>query len=217
MAFHGQAVTLAQQWGETDLLIGGLTALGAAEYQEGQREDAGRRYQQALELLQQRPDVTAEAVLRNNLGLVRQAAGDVGQAEQLFREALALNQASGSLEAEASNHVNLGILAEERHEYDVAEREFERALELDKAAEHRVDIAADLLRLSRIADRRGFPDRALAYSERAYRSYLAQGNRPQAVAALAVAVGFAKKLERVQEIARLEKELGDLTPSHSSR
>ena len=109
------------------------------------------------------------------------------------------------------------MLAEERHEYDLAEREFERALELDKAAVRRMDIAADLLRLSRIADRRGFPDQALAYSERAYRSYLAQGHRPQAASALAVAVDCAKKLGRVQDIARLKKELDDLTPSRSSR
>jgi tetratricopeptide (TPR) repeat protein len=72
-------------------------------------------------------------MLRNNLGLIRQAKGDVGQAEQLFRQAMALNQAAGHPAAEASNHVNLGILAEERREYEVAEREFERALELDKS------------------------------------------------------------------------------------
>ena len=42
---HGRAVSLAQQFGETDLLIAGLASLGAAEYQEGRTEEAGRRYQ----------------------------------------------------------------------------------------------------------------------------------------------------------------------------
>ena len=194
-----------------------LVAVGAAEYQEGRTEEADRRYQQALDLLQRAADQRTEAMLRNNFGLIRQATGDVGQAEQLFRQAMALNQAAGHPAAEASNHVNLGILAEERREYEVAEREFERALELDKTAERRAEIAADLLRLGRVAERRGFPDRGLAYSERAYRSYLAQGNQAQAIAAITFALDCARRLGLVEEVARLEKELIRLTGSRSGR
>ncbi len=180
-------------------------------------EHAEGLYQEALDLAQQRADQSAEATLRNNLGLVRLAKGEVELATQLFRQAMALNQAMGNLESEASNHVNLGMVAEDRHEYDVAEREFERALELDKAAEHRPEIAADLVRLGRVADRRGFPDRGLAYSERAYRSYLAQGDEAQAVSALTQAVACARKLGGDGEVARLEKELSQLTSSRSGR
>ena len=180
-------------------------------------EHAEGLYQEALDLAQQRADQSAEATLRNNLGLVRQAKGEVEQAVQMFGQAMALNQAMGNLESEASNHVNLGLLAEARREYDVAEREFERALELDKAAEYRPAIAADLVRLGLVADRRGFSDRGVAYLERAYRSYLAQGDQAQAVSALTQAVACAKELGGDGDIARLETELRRLTSSRSGR
>lgn len=109
------------------------------------------------------------------------------------------------------------MIAEARHDYDAAEREYERALELDKTVEQRMDIAADLLRLGRIADRRGFPDRGLIYSERAYRSYLAQGAFEQARSALSQAVACAKNVERAGDIARLELELNRLTTLHPVR
>ena len=80
-----------------------------------------------------------------------------------------------------------------------------------------MEIAADLLRLGRVADRRGFPDRGLAYSERAYRSYLAQGDRTQAISALTQAVSCARKLGGDSEVARLETELRRVTSSHSDR
>ena len=214
---HGQAVTLAQEVVAPGLLIRSLTAAGAAEHREGRMQEAERRYEQALDLAQQQGDQSAEAVLRNNLGLVRQGKGEAEEAAQLFRQAMALNQALGNFASEASNHVNLGILAEGRSEYDIAEREFERALELDKTAEHRTEIAADLLRLGRVADRRGFPDRALAYSERAYRSYLAQGDLTQAGAALTQAIIYARRFGAVEETARLEKELRVLVAPRTSR
>ena len=191
--------------------------MATAEHHAGSLQEAERRYEEALELAQQRGERSAEATLRNNLGLVREARGEVAQAEQLFRQAMALNQALGNLESEASNHVNLGMLAEARRDYEAAEREYERALELDKTAEQRMEIAADLQRLGRIAERRGFPDRGLVYSERAYRSYLAQGAFAQARSALNQAVGCAKKMERAGDLARLEMELNRLTASQSAR
>lgn len=214
---HERAVLLAQQLREPRLLLDSLTALATAEHQAGRLPEAGRRYSEALELAQQMADRPAEATLRNNLGLVRQAEGDVEQAGDLFRHAMALNQAMGRLESEASTHVNLGMLAEARHDYEAAEREYERALELDKAAEQRMDIAADLLRLCRITDRRGLPDRALAYAERAYRSYLAQSAFAEARWALSQAVEFAKKTDRAGELARLEAELISLTAAHPAQ
>lgn len=120
---------------------------------------------------------------------------------------MVFNQAAGNLASEASNHVNLGMVAEARQAYDTAEQEFARALELDKAAEHRDEIAADLLRLGRVADRRGFPDRGLVFFERAYHSYLAQGDQARAGAALTQAVVCAKKLGRDAEVTRLERAL----------
>lgn len=130
---------------------------------------------------------------------------------------MVLNQAMGRLESEASNHVNLGMLAEARQDYEAAEREYERALELDKAAEQRMEIAADLLRLGRITDRRGLPDRALAYAERAYRSYLAQGALAEARSSLSQAMASARKMDRAGELARLETELARLTAAHPAR
>ncbi|MGZ8383224.1 MAG: tetratricopeptide repeat protein, partial [Nitrospira sp.] len=217
VTLHSRAVALAQQLGEPGLLVESLTALGAAEHQAGHVKEAEQRYQQALDLVRHRQDRSAEAVLLNNLGLLRQAMGEDEQADQLLRQAMALNQAAGNGESEASNHVNLGLLAEARHQYDVAEREYERALELDRVGERRSDIAADLLRLGRVADRGGIPDRALAYFERAYRSYLAQGDVPHAASALTQAAECAGKAGRMQEVARWKKELDDLKSSLSVR
>ncbi len=61
------------------------------------------------------------------------------------------------------------------------------------------------------------PDRALAYFERAYRSYLAQGNVRHAATALTQAVECAGKAGRVQEVARWKKELDGLKSTLSLR
>ncbi len=215
--FHGRAVGLAMKLGDAGLLLESLTALGAAEHQAGHVRQAEDLYRRALEVSQQRKDRSAEAVLLNNLGLVRQSMGEDTQAEQLFHEALAVNQAMGNGASEASNHVNLGLLAEARQQYDVAEREYERALELDKDGERRNEIAADLYRLGGINDRRGVPHRALGYFERAYRSYLAQGNMPLAVRALTHAVESAGKSQLGEELARLQNELAVLKEAQGKR
>jgi Tfp pilus assembly protein PilF len=57
----------------------------------------------------------------------------------------------------------------------------------------------------------------LAYSERAYRSYLAQGDLTQAGAALTHALECAQKSGQAEEVTRLEKELRGLMSTRPSR
>ena len=83
--------------GGADLLLESVIALGAAQHQAGQIHEAEQRYQEALEWAQQQGDQSAEATLRNNLGLLRQAKGDLEEAAHLFRQAMVFNQAVGNL------------------------------------------------------------------------------------------------------------------------
>lgn len=210
VTLHRQAVTLAEQLGQEDVLLRSITALAGSEQQVGHPEDAQRLYERAITMARAQGDRSAEAVVRNNMGLLQQASGDVQGAQRSFQEALEMNRALGNVQSEASNHANLALLAEARQDLDQAEREFGQALELDKIAENRAGIAGDLSNLSRIAAQQGFKDRGLGYADRAYRSYRAQGDIRRASKEIFRALELSRELGRLEEMRRYEEELKTL-------
>ena len=68
-------------------------------------------------------------------------------------------------------------------------------------------IAADLADLGRVAVRRGFKEVGIQYLDRAYRSYVAQGNQKRAVEELSKLVALARDSGKPEELRRYEAEL----------
>jgi len=210
LTLHQRALALALDLGRTDLLIAAQAHLGTASQLAGESRKAASLYGQALGSARATGDRHSEAVLLNNIGLLELKAGERANADASFKAALAINQGLNDRFAQAANLANLGLLAEQVEQWSEAQSRFEAALELDKASEHRAAIAADLAGLARVMQQQHRPDAALRYAQRAYWSYRAIGDVPNALTELNRVTVLLREQGRQQEAAQFEAELKSL-------
>ncbi len=106
-----------------------LRGLGAVALGEGRPEEAGRCFEEGLELSRELGDRGGEAVWLNELGCIHMDRGRLDEAQSRFRDALGIYQAQGDGLRQAIILHNLGEVSLLRGAHGIARLAFERSLQ----------------------------------------------------------------------------------------
>jgi LuxR family transcriptional regulator, maltose regulon positive regulatory protein len=96
----------------------------------GKYSDAGTAYEKALQIWRQEGNLSWQANLLNNLGVLRHFQGEYEKAVLAFEEGLISAQHSGYARMEALIAIGLGDLYTELEDFDVAQRNYQHAQEI---------------------------------------------------------------------------------------
>ena len=171
-AYYTDSAELAAAIGSVETAVESYAALLEIETRRGRPADAEAALRAARQLLGERENERARAVLLHGAAVLAADLGRLEEAELRLQEALAINRSFGRYRETAANHYMLASVLARGRRYDEAFEHAKRALETDKLIENPIGIAQDLIALGRIQQRAGEPETALEYYERAFSVYL---------------------------------------------
>lgn len=139
-----------------------LNAAGGLATDQGDLEQAVKRYAESLAVAQQFGDRRRQAISLNNLGTVAQTKGDYDRAAALFDESLLITRELGDKQSNAILLLNLGVLAGIQRRYDRAATLFNESLSIAQELDNKWFMAALLNSRADVAQYEGDFERAVA-------------------------------------------------------
>jgi tetratricopeptide (TPR) repeat protein len=164
---HQQALTLAQEIGETALEVEALGQLGLDAEQQGRTADAAACFEKALSQGRGSGEETETAVRLNHLGRIQWLQGDLAGAQETLQRALAAIREVDQLDPyhTAQIQANLGNVFYEQEDFDAAEAMWQAALRAFHVLNVVYDKCGLLNNLGGLALKRDDLDMAQAYFE----------------------------------------------------
>jgi LuxR family maltose regulon positive regulatory protein len=134
----------------------------------GDDEAAQDLYEKALEIWKERGDLTWQADILNNLGVLHHLRGEYEQAATAFEQGLECARRSGYLHSEALLLTSLGDLYAELGEFEIARHAYEKAEDIARQTSDQFLITYSLLSQAGVARASGIFDRARLLLDEVY-------------------------------------------------
>jgi predicted ATPase/class 3 adenylate cyclase len=181
--FHGEALALSRERGDTTGITRALGNLGVVAFDRGDDERATTLLEESLALAREIGSQLLVATALNDLASVALNRGHLDRAESLYQESLALRRkvASGSEIARSLN--NLGGVAVDRGDFDRACKLFAESVSLYRDAGDRWGAAGALLGLAVANHGQGDALRAATMLEESLSLFREVGDRRSAALA----------------------------------
>lgn len=208
MEHYEQALSIARELGELDLLSITLINLGAGHFDLGQVGAARRRWTEAAETARRIGHRQREAAALNNLGSLAETTGDLEGARAAFERSLAMRLELGDRQGAARVLHNLGSLAHRAGRLDEADAYLEASVRQYEKVDQPADLALALATHARVRVALDDLPFALRASERALRLARVSGDRNGMLAGLlAVATVQARSGRSGRALAIAERVL----------
>lgn len=203
-----------------DSLTAGRAAYAEAERarlaKPAQREEAIKKYEEAIEFYRAAGERSGEASALTNIGVVLNQLGQRQKALEYLHQALALNQLTGDKREQARTLTYMGFASSGLTERQKALEYFNQSLQLSEALGDASGEAYSLGHISAIYNALGESQKALECLSLALVKSRAAGDRAREAWALAITGGMynqlgdgARALEYLNEALSLYKTLGD--------
>jgi len=213
-------VTLATRAFAQDPLTAGHAAYAEAERarlaKPAQREEAIKKYEEAIEFYRAAGERAGEGSALTNIGVVYNQLGERQKALDYLNQALALHRLVGDRREEARTFTYMGFASSGLTERLKALEYFNQALRLSEALGDTSGEAYSLGHISAIYNALGESQKALDYLNRALVKSRASGDRARIAWVIAITGGMhnqlgdgARALEYLNEALPLYKALGD--------
>jgi predicted ATPase/class 3 adenylate cyclase len=194
VAFHAQALTLAQELGDSHAVAFALNNLGVQALEQGDLPRAAQFFEESLTLAQAIEDRWISAVIQNNLGLLACLQGEYDQAAARYHACLVLCQDLGDRLTSTAVLINLGEVAYFQGDYRQAQMLYTEGLALARERGDRWASAHALQKLGQLSHEQGSLAQATAYYTKSLRLCLDMGYKR----------GIAEGLEEFAGLARTE-------------
>ena len=152
---HRELTRLAEQRGDSQLLVEAQANMGVMYYFKGEYRTAHEHYSQAAELAEQLGLTTELAQVFNNDGFALFRLSRPHQAEEAFRRAVEIFKTFGALAALVGPYNGLGNVMVEQQRYDEARDYYRRALTLAQEIGDRTNTGVSHMHLGRCASLQG--------------------------------------------------------------
>lgn len=201
-----QALSLALDVNETELVVRSLSRLGLLASEKGAYTEAAAFYDRGLELAQAHQDDVGLTILNNNYGVLAYAQGDYMAAKDRFEASLTYSQRHGWTYRLTNTLINLGSVVGVQGEIEKANEYFERSLEMARAIGDRRGMTVALNNLGFVAQLLENYEQAYQYLNESLQISQSTGNRPSVAHTLNSLGNVLEKMgdmESAQEHLRL--------------
>jgi tetratricopeptide (TPR) repeat protein len=191
--------------------------LGVIAQERGDYDEAGRRYQQSLEIKESLGDEAGMATDYHNLGTLAQLQGDYREAERHYQQSLEIKKRLGNEAGIAASSAQLATLAQLRGDYDEAASRYKQSLDVFERLGDEFNVGLSYAQLGTLAQLRGSDDEAAAHYNQSVGIFKRLGAQPRLASVyrklgtLAQRRGdYDKAARRYQQSLDISEGLGDL-------